>query len=98
MPLAGLDMKRTHSRNGDDQPKWRPVTNLSGFVFSHPRKSAFFYGAVSSEGVASQRIVEGREHDPALREVYAYFLHMAGRAWELYRKWKAHCFDGNAGT
>jgi hypothetical protein len=53
MPLAGLDMKRMHPRNGDDQPKWRPVTNLFGFVFSHPRKSAFFYGAVSSEGVAS---------------------------------------------
>jgi AIPR protein len=37
-----------------------------------------------------QRIVEGREHDRDLREVYGYFLDMAGYAWRLYEKWKAH--------
>jgi hypothetical protein len=36
-----------------------------------------------------QRIVEGRE-DPRLDAVYRFFLDMAGTAWTLYEKWKAH--------
>jgi hypothetical protein len=39
-----------------------------------------------------QRIVEGRQGDDNLRAIYAYFLDMAGRAWVLYGKWKAHPF------
>ena len=37
-----------------------------------------------------QRIVEGRQDDADLDAIYAYFLDMAGHAWNLYEKWKAH--------
>jgi hypothetical protein len=36
-----------------------------------------------------QRIVEGRQ-DGANEAIYRYFLDMAGPAWKLYEKWKAH--------
>jgi hypothetical protein len=37
-----------------------------------------------------QRIVEGREGDDDLDAIYTYFLDMAGLAWNLYERWKAH--------
>jgi len=37
-----------------------------------------------------QRIVEGRQNDGKLENVYYYFLQMAGQAWKLYEKWKCH--------
>jgi hypothetical protein len=37
-----------------------------------------------------QRIIEGREDDHKLGTIHTYFLDMAGRAWELYERWKAH--------
>jgi hypothetical protein len=37
-----------------------------------------------------QRIVEGHETDDDLDAMYRYFLDMAGSAWKLYEKWKAH--------
>jgi hypothetical protein len=37
-----------------------------------------------------QRIVEGRHENENLDAIYAYFLDMAGHAWELYEKWKTH--------
>lgn len=43
-----------------------------------------------------QQIVEQRQGDPGLAAVYKYFLDMAGRAWELYERWKTH--EGFHGT
>lgn len=37
-----------------------------------------------------QRLVEEKDSDPAIGEVYAYFLSVAGPAWQLYEKWKSH--------
>jgi hypothetical protein len=37
-----------------------------------------------------QRIVEGRGDSRELDAIYRYFLDMAGPAWKLYEKWKAH--------
>lgn len=41
-----------------------------------------------------QRIYEGRAGD--LRDAYQYFLNIAGYAWQIYEKWKAHpAFNGS---
>jgi hypothetical protein len=37
-----------------------------------------------------QRIVEGHETNDDLDSLYSYCLDMAGSAWKLYEKWKAH--------
>ena len=37
-----------------------------------------------------QRIVEGRKDNKNFYAIYHYFLDMAGPAWNLYEKWKAH--------
>jgi hypothetical protein len=37
-----------------------------------------------------QRIVESRGEDEKLARIYRYFLDMAGPAWTLYERWKAH--------
>lgn len=43
-----------------------------------------------------QRLVEEKDTDPDVAEVYGYFLNVSGPAWQIYEKWKAH--QGFRGT
>jgi hypothetical protein len=67
-----------------------PVSLLTSLESNADGSKGFAYSQKTRCLKLFTRLCDAQDSDPTARRAYSFFLDIAGDAWALYQKWKAH--------